>query len=109
VVGVYPAPGSELDLTQDVIEITFSFSEPMNTRATGHKLVCDESKEWAELGIPDNWWENSGWRDDRTYVVSLKSDWIRSAGISGITLNSFIQSKTNYGLKSDYTVTYSNF
>ena len=109
VVNVYPAVGSELDLSQETIEIRISFSEPMDTHAQGMALNGNNLDALDKVEFPEGW-KIGEWKDDRTYVVRLKSDWIKKAEITGVTLNRpFTISKANYAITADYTITYSNF
>jgi hypothetical protein len=109
VVSVYPAAGSELDISQETIEIRISFSEPMGTHAVGMRLNGNNIDAFNEIEIPEGW-KTGGWEDDRTFVVHLKSDWVKKAEITGVTLlRGLILSKKNYSITVDYTVTYSNF
>lgn len=106
---IYPAAGSELDLTQEVVEIVFSFSEPMATHADGMRLVGNNLEAISRMEIPEGW-EIGKWRDDKTYVVRLKSDWIKMGEVTGVALSgAFILDTSNYSLENDYTVTYTNF
>lgn len=105
VVDIYPMESTDLDLSQDVIEIEITFSDPM-TAAAGIELVGTNLDALENIQVPENF-VPSGWVDEKTYVVRLKSEWIKIGGITGVKLNrKFFLNKDNYSLKDDYTITY---
>lgn len=101
---VFPAPGTNLDLTLDTIKIEVRFSHDMNMKAEGIRMFVSS-------GLRDeDYTENdckSYWLDTRTYVVSVTSSFVKAAKFRGFRLNSnFMQALTGLGMQQDFEVKY---
>ncbi|WP_295939108.1 DUF4932 domain-containing protein [uncultured Alistipes sp.] len=106
VTNVYPAPGTEIDLSMEVVEFRIKFSEPMSMNSDGYWLLGDRLEKLEVTGIPADW-KLAGWEDEYTYLVRLKSEWIETGGIYGFVLNkSFTQSRNIYPMAEDFSFTF---
>ena len=103
VVGIYPMIESEIDLSRDVIEFHVTFSEPMATNCEGYKLLGNRLEN---IDIPAEW-QIAGWKDESTYLIRLKPEWIAAGEIYGFVLNrNFTLSKKTYPLLEDFRATF---
>lgn len=106
VINVYPADGTQINMSQDTIKIEVKFSEPMATHCHGYQFLGETMEELKNITPPAGW-KTSEWNDERTFLLRFKPEWLRIGNIHGVVLiKNYMQSEHGYSLSKDFELNF---
>lgn len=106
VINVYPADGTQINMSQDTVQFEIKFSEPMATYCQGYQFVGETMGELKTITPPAGW-KTSEWKDERTFLLRFKPEWLRIGNIHGVVLiKEYMQSEHGYSLSEDFELNF---
>lgn len=107
IINVFPADGSQINMSQDTIKIEVKFSEAMATYCKGYRLLGDSMEELNNISPPSGW-KTCEWKDEHTFLLRFKPEWFRIGNIHGLVLiKEFMQNESGYPLAEDFELNFS--
>ena len=104
ITAIFPMPGTLLNLNQDSVEISFTFSEPMCQILPSCAFI---SEKFDILTLSNSLPVNYSWKDSYTFVIKIPASEMKKYEVNKVELpHDFFMNLNGQTLQEDFTAAY---